>query len=108
MGIPVALGRLVDDMDKAVHGNASSDDLLWTAGELLGVIAGLVIVREIFNVLRRYVVESTCTRIEKHLTVKVVSRLLKAELGSLTHEKVGALNGRICRSVGGYMRFLRS
>jgi ATP-binding cassette, subfamily B, bacterial len=108
VGIPVALGRLVDDMDKAVHGRASSDDLLWTAAELLGVIAGLVIVREIFNVLRRYVVESTCTRIEKQLTVKVVSRLLKAELGSLTHEKVGTLNGRICRSVGGYMRFLRA
>ena len=75
---------------------------------MLGLIAALVVLREIFNVLRRYLVESTCTRIDKHLSVKVVSRLLKVELASLTHEKIGSLNGRIFRSVDGFMRFLRA
>jgi Amt family ammonium transporter len=32
---------------------------------------------------------------------------MKVELGTLTHEKVGALNGRISRSVTGFVRFLR-
>jgi ATP-binding cassette, subfamily B, bacterial len=108
VAIPVVLGRLVDSLSAAVQAQASSDELFWTAGALLGVIAGLVVVREILNVLRRYVVENTCTRIDKQLSMKVVSRLLKVELASLTHEKLGSLNGCIVGSVDGYMRFLRA
>src|SRR5262245_43334670 len=41
------------------------------------------------------------------MTVRVVGHLLKVNLGNLTHEKVGALHGRISRSVDGFVRFLR-
>jgi ATP-binding cassette, subfamily B, bacterial len=108
VGVPVTVGRLVDDMSEQVRRQAAADELLWTAGTLLGVIAALVLVRELFNVLRRYLVENTCTRIDKHLSIKVLSHLLRVELASLTHEKIGSLNGRIFRSVEGAMRFLRA
>ncbi len=82
--------------------------MYWTAGKVLGFIAVLVLVREMFNVLRRFLVENTCTRIDKDLSVRVVSHLLTVDLGSLTHEKIGSLNGRIFRNVDAYMRFLRA
>ncbi len=107
VAVSVTLGKLVDDMSAGVQQSASREQLLATATLLLGIIAALVVLREGFNVLRRYLVENTCTRLDKLLTVKVVSHLLKAELGSLTHEKIGSLNGRIFRSVDGFMRFLR-
>ncbi len=66
-----------------------------------------MLVRELLQVLRRYLVENTCTRIERRTTVGVVSHLLQADLSGLTHEKVGALHGRIFRSIGGFMRLLR-
>jgi ATP-binding cassette subfamily B protein len=107
IAVSVTLGRLVDDMSLGVQNHQPRNDLLWTAGLLLGIIAILVLLREAFNVLRRYLVENTCTRLDKLLSVKVVSHMLRVDLGSLTHEKVGSLNGRISRSVDGFMRFLR-
>ncbi len=107
VAVSLTLGRLVDDVNNGVQQRSSANELLGTAAALLGIIAGLVLLREVLNVLRRYLVENTCTRLDKLLSVKVVSHLLKADLGSLTHEKVGSLNGRIFRSVDGFMRFLR-
>jgi ATP-binding cassette subfamily B protein len=58
-------------------------------------------------VVRRYIVESTCTRIERDTTVALVAHLMKIDLSSFSHERVGALHGRIQRSVNGFVRFLR-
>src|SRR5438270_11538789 len=69
--IPVALGHLVDDVADGVRRGASGTDLFRTAAVILGVIAGFVMMRELFNVLRRFLVENTCTRIDKYLSVKV-------------------------------------
>ena len=71
------------------------------------MIALLVLLRELLQVVRRYLVENTCTRIERHMSVRVISHLMQADLSELTHEKVGALHGKIFRSIGGYMRLLR-
>jgi ATP-binding cassette subfamily B protein len=106
--IPLALGHLVDDVGDGVRRAAPAPELFRTAGTILGVIAVFVVLRELLNVVRRFLVENTCTRIDKHLSVKVVSHLLTVELGSLTHEKIGSLNGRISRSVDAYMLFLRA
>ena len=105
--VPVALGRLVDDVGAGVLQQAPASQLFRTAGTILGVIAVVVFVRELFNVLRRYLVENTCTRIDKQLSVKIVAHLLTVDLGSLTHEKIGSLNGRISRNVDGYIKLLR-
>src|ERR1700691_4622347 len=77
--VPVALGRLVDDVGAGVLQQAPASQLFRTAGTILGVIAVVVFVRELFNVLRRYLVENTCTRIDKQLSVKIVAHLLTVD-----------------------------
>ena len=59
------------------------------------------------SVLRRFLVENACTRIDKNLCVRLVAHLMEVDLATLSHEQVGALHGRIHRSVEGYVRFLR-
>jgi ATP-binding cassette subfamily B protein len=105
--MPLLLGRLVDDIKQGTDQHQSVDVLLETAALFLGLIAGAYLLREALNVLRRYLVENSCTRINREMSVKLMSHLLKVDLASLAHEKVGALHGRIFRSVDGFMRFLR-
>ncbi|MGL4554113.1 MAG: ABC transporter ATP-binding protein, partial [Gemmataceae bacterium] len=50
---------------------------------------------------------NTSTRIEKAMTIRVVGHITRMDLGTLTAEKVGALQGRIGRSVSGLVRFVR-
>ena len=71
------------------------------------LIGGAYLVRECMNVLRRFLVERTCTRIDKDMYVRVVAHLMKVDLTVLAQDQVGALYGRINRSVEGLVRFLR-
>jgi len=107
VGIPLLLGWLINKMQAGATLGLGPEQLFRTAAVVLVGLAGLVFVREGLNVLRRYLVENTCTRIDKHLNVLVVGHLLRTDLGQLTHEKVGAIHGRICRSIEGFIRFLR-
>jgi ATP-binding cassette subfamily B protein len=111
--LPLLLGWLVDEVQRLHEAKQRGDDGL-TGHEMfnvcvfyLGLIAGVVLLRELLNLVRRFLVENTCTRIDKYLSVKVVSHLMQADLAALTHEKLGALHGRIFRSVDGFMRLLR-
>lgn len=99
IAIAVLLGRLV----KAV---ASPSPYLVAAG-ILGLMAAAYLVRETCNVARRYLVENICTRLHRDMSIRVVNHLMKIELTSFFKEKVGTLNGRIYRSVEGFVRFLR-
>jgi ATP-binding cassette subfamily B protein len=108
--IPLLLGTLVDQLQRLQRLSAAGG----AAGALFGIalrylllLGGVYLVRETLNVIRRWLVENTCTRIDRDMSVRVVSHLLKVNLGHLTHEKVGALHGRISRSVEGFVRFLR-
>ncbi|AWM37289.1 Putative multidrug export ATP-binding/permease protein [Gemmata obscuriglobus] len=105
--LPLLSGRLVDRVAQGVTGDEPKAAVLEAVALLLGAIAILVFLRELLQVLRRFLVENTCTRIERHTSVKVISHLMQADLSGLTHEKVGALHGKIFRSVGGFMRLLR-
>ncbi|MBX7105479.1 MAG: ABC transporter ATP-binding protein/permease [Gemmataceae bacterium] len=107
VGIPLMLGWLIDNMQAGAAAGLGRSELIRTALAVLAGIAGLVFAREGLNVLRRFLVENTCTKIDKHLNVLVVSHLLRTDLGYLTHEKVGAIHGRVCRSIEGFIRFLR-
>ena len=80
---------------------AEGDTLFRTALIYLVVIGCVYLLREAINVVRRYFVENTCTRIDRDMTVRVVGHLLKVDMRTFTHEKVGALHGRISRSVEG-------
>src|SRR5262245_35577443 len=107
MALPILLGQLVDAVQRGHQEGLSGDDMFRLAGSFLLGIAAVVLLRELLQLARRFLVENTCTRIDKYLSVKVVAHLMQADLAHLTHEKVGALHGRIFRSVDGFMRLLR-
>jgi ATP-binding cassette subfamily B protein len=108
--IPLLLGRLVAQLQTIklrVDTGQGPDELFRTAMFYLGLISGVYLAREAIHVVRRYLVENTCTRIDRDMTVRTVGHLLKTDLANFTHEKVGSLHGRLSRSVDGFVRFLR-
>jgi ATP-binding cassette subfamily B protein len=105
--LPLFLGKLVDQVKHGTEQNFGADALYRVAACYLALIAGAYLLREGLQVVRRYLVENSCTRIEKVMTLKLISHLMKVDLGRLSHEKIGALHGRISRSVVGFVRFLR-
>jgi ATP-binding cassette, subfamily B, bacterial len=105
--IPLSLGRLVNGVDPAAHPGSTPAALSRIAAIYLIIIATAYLVRETMNVLRRLLVEKTCTRIDKEMCVRVVRHLMKVDLSVMAEDYVGALYGRINRSVEGLTRFLR-
>jgi ATP-binding cassette subfamily B protein len=108
--IPLLLGRLVaalQSIELGVGRGHAPDVLFRTAMFYLAVISAVYLGREVLNVVRRYLVENTCTRVDRDMTVRVIKHLLRVDLAQFTHEKVGALHGRLSRSVDGFVRFLR-
>jgi ATP-binding cassette, subfamily B, bacterial len=100
-------GGLVNSVDPATHPGSTAGALGRIAGMYLAIIAAAYLVRECMNVLRRFLVERTCTRIDKDMYVRVVAHLMKVDLAVLAQEHVGAVYGRINRSVEGLVRFVR-
>jgi ATP-binding cassette subfamily B protein len=105
--LPVLLGRLIDRVIQGTAQGLGHEALYRIAAWFLAWIGAAFLLREGLNVLRRYLVENTCTRINRDMNVKLVAHLMKANLGTLNQEKIGALHGRIFRSVDGLIRFVR-
>ncbi|MBX6313078.1 MAG: ABC transporter ATP-binding protein [Isosphaeraceae bacterium] len=105
--IPLYLGRLVNQVNPETNQGLSGRELWRTASFYLGLIGGAYLLREGLNVLRRFLVENSCTRIDKEMCIRVAAHLMKADLSRLAREQVGALHGRISRSIEGFVRFLR-
>jgi len=104
---PLLLGNLVDRVKVGTEQGLSGGVLFRIATIYLALIGGAYVLREVLQVVRRYMVERSCTRLEKLMTVRVVAHLIKVDLGALGCEKIGALQGRISRSVVGFVRLLR-
>lgn len=104
--VPLLVGRLVDAVRDDL-GRATPAAFVHLAGRFLGLIGCALLLREAMNVARRYAVENTCARIERDLTLQLVSHLLRQDLAVLARHRVGALDNRISRSVEGVIRFLR-
>lgn len=107
IAFPLLLGGMVDVVKSGDEANLSRLQLLHSASWFLLLLAAAYLLREAVQVVRRYLVENSCTRLEKSMTTRVVSRLTQMDLTSLTREKVGALQGRISRGVVGFVRFIR-
>ena len=105
--IPVTLGLLFNAVDTGKKRGLDPSALLGLSLLYLAVIGVAYLIRESMNVLRRFLVENACTRIDKDLCVRLVAHLMEVDLSTLSHEQVGAIHGRIHRSVEGYVRFLR-
>src|SRR5262249_42218425 len=95
IAVPLLLGRVVDTIDQGLRQGLGQNVLYRATGFLLLLIAAAYTLREVIGVLRRYLVENACTKIEKAVTVRVVNQLIRAELTTLSQEKIGALQGRI-------------
>ena len=101
------LGQLVDGVQRGTLEGQTGEPLFHLAAWYLGLIGGAYLLREILNVLRRYLVTNTCTRINRDMSLQLMSHLMSVSLATLQCEKVGTLHGRIFRSVDGLVRFLR-
>ncbi len=73
----------------------------------LAAILGAVLLREGIQVLRKYLVEDTCTRVEKKTRVDAVEHVLKYDLCYFSDTQVGSLHGRLNRSIEGLVRLLK-
>jgi ATP-binding cassette subfamily B protein len=73
----------------------------------LSFLAVLYVFKESLQMLRRYLVTSTATQLEKEFTVKLVGHLLMVDLSALSRERLGALHGRLSRAVEGFVKFLK-
>jgi len=107
IALPILLGELVDTVQRDHSQGVTGHTMFLAVVYYLGWIAGVVLLREALNLIRRFLVEATCTRIDKFMSVRVVSHLMQVDLSRFTHEKIGSLHGRIFRSVDGFMRLLR-
>ena len=105
--IPLVLRKLFNDLQGGVDQELDRAALMRLSVGSLGLIGLAYLVRESMSVLRRFLVENACTRIDKDLCVRLVAHLMEVDLATLSFEQVGALHGRIHRSVEGYVRFLR-
>ncbi|HKO96449.1 MAG TPA: ABC transporter ATP-binding protein [Pyrinomonadaceae bacterium] len=104
-GIAVLIGYFFD----RVIGFAGRPPYEWTRFVIyaLAALAGAYILKESLQLLRRWVISRTNARIERNMTVRLVGHLLKVDLGALARERVGALHGRITRSIEGFVKFLK-
>jgi ATP-binding cassette subfamily B protein len=105
--IPLLLGRLIDQVDPLTAQAQLGGTLSGAVAYYLGLIAVAYLLREGLNVLRRWWVENSCTRIDRDLTIRVVSHLLKLDLNHFSRHKTGALQARVSRSVDGLLHFVR-
>jgi ATP-binding cassette subfamily B protein len=103
----VTVGKLVSSVDRAVQDQSPRDSIWQVALFYLALIGGAFLVREVLNVLRRYLVEGVCAQVDKDLCVRLVGHLMMVDLGRMSREQVGSLHGRIHRSVEGFVRLLR-
>ena len=105
--IALLLGRLVESIKVGTEQGLDHGGLINVAGVSLALLAATYLLREGLHVLRRLFAENACTAVERDMTVRLIDHLMKVDLATLNEEKVGALHGRIQRSVVGFVRFLR-
>ena len=71
------------------------------------LIVIVIFVRESLTVVRKYLVENVATQTEKKQTVGTIDHLLKTDIDFVTKSRIGALHGRIFRSIQGLVRLLK-
>ena len=106
-GVALLLGKLVDQIQVGSDKNFTSNQMMWAAAWVLGAIALIYVAREALHVVRRYYVEKSVARLNRDMQLKTVGQVLRGDLTSLGTEKIGALHGKIFRSVDGLIRFVK-
>lgn len=102
--IPLLLGNFFDGVTNTATRPQELRPYVFRA---LAILTALYLGKESLQLVRRWLVSRTNTRIEANMTVRLVGHLLKIDLGALARERVGSLHGRISRSIEGFVKFLR-
>jgi ATP-binding cassette subfamily B protein len=98
----VILGRFVDRIIDFPNPTFS------IAIPFLILIVIIIFSKEILTVIRKYLIENVATQTEKKQTVKVIDHLLKTDINKFIHKyQIGALHGRIFRSIQGLIKLLK-
>jgi ATP-binding cassette subfamily B protein len=103
------LGKIVDTIQWSKTSGVpeasatGTTQIIW----ILGLIGSMYIVREVISVTRRAMVERSCSRVNQDMQLQLINHVLKLDMQSLSGEKIGAIHGRILRSVDGLVRFVR-
>ena len=99
--LPLAIGTLTDD----ILGQESLSFI--SILPFLGFILVITIINEILKVIRRIIVEDTCTRCEKTARTRALNSLLHAPLLYFKWNMIGNIHGRLNRSLDGTVRLLK-
>ncbi len=98
----IILGKFVDKIINL------SDPTFSIAIPFLATIITLVILKEILTVIRKYLIENIATQTDKKLTVKTIERLLRTDITEFINKyQIGALHGRIFRSIQGLIKLIK-
>lgn len=98
----IILGKFVDKMIGLENATFS------IAVPFLVWIIIIIISKEFLNILRKYLVENIATQTEKKQTVALMNRLLRADINSFINKhQIGALHGKMFRSIQGFIRLLK-
>ena len=98
---PLAIGNLTDGV------LASEGTTFYHVIPYLLFILGVCVVNEFIIVIRRVLVEDTCTRTEKQARYRALNSLLKAPLSYFKKNMVGNIHGKLNRSLEGTIRLLK-
>ncbi len=99
--LPLSIGKLTDDILK-------QDNLSFLkVVPFLLFILGVTVTNEIIKVIRRVIVEDTCTRCEKNARSAAVSSLLHAPLNYFKENMTGNIHGKLNRSLEGVIKLLK-
>jgi ATP-binding cassette subfamily B protein len=98
---PLVIGHLVDDILQSQYESFAP------AIPFLFMILAAVVIKELITVCRKWLIEETCTRIQKAQTIGLVSHLLRVDLSLFSQQRVGSLNGRVHRSIEGLTRLVK-
>ena len=99
--LPILIGNLVDQAGPGV-GIEFPDSAL-----RLGMIAGLVIVVQMLQVIRRQLVEGVATGFERDSRNRAYRHLLRLNLDDLAEREDGSVYGRANRSIEGAVKLVK-
>jgi ATP-binding cassette, subfamily B, bacterial len=97
----VIIGRFVDQISDNTRFNFNE------AVPFIGIIVLIIVVREGLTIVRKLLIENVATQTDKKQTVFVIEHLLKADIAYLNQTQIGALHGRILRSLQGLIRIIK-
>lgn len=99
--LPLSIGKLTDDVL-----NQDNLSFLKIVPFLLFILL-VTVSNEIIKVIRRVIVEDTCTRCEKNARSEAVSALLHAPLSYFKENMTGNIHGKLNRSLEGTIKLLK-